>query len=598
MSTPVRVAIIVVCVVAVFVNGTAIVEGRSNGTVTVSTPSTGNASARLVEIAPNPVAYGDRGEHVVLSFPTPTNTSGWTIEDGETVVALPDRIVSGHVAVSTEPAAIVTNNRVIAVDGRLALSNQGETVQLRSHGRVIDEVSYTRAPEGERYVLTADGWQWQPAGVSDLPIFSVPDAPIRVFALPDAPNESVSILERATDRILLAGYTFESDRVVEALCARARDDVDVRVLVEREPVGGITTRAATRLEQLTECDIPVQLLGGPHARYSFHHAKYAVVDDRGLVLSENWKPSGSGGRSNRGWGVMIDEADLADALARVFQADTTWLDTKSWDDIQPADPVEPSSAATRDQYPSRFAPQSMIANRVDLLVAPDNAEDGVVELLENAEESIRIQQLSIGEHDHPFVNATLAAARRGVSVQVLLSGVSYVARENEATVEWLNGLASNESLPLDARIVDPRSRFGKVHVKGVIADDTVVVGSLNWNTHATRENREVIVVLHGQNAATYYARVFDADWRGGVWRVPIGATIVVFSGGLIGVAVTTRWQFAPESHLSPRPHPLFGGETTRTGGRPWDHPLDDLLEQEPERSRSSGHGDDNPTRWE
>jgi phosphatidylserine/phosphatidylglycerophosphate/cardiolipin synthase-like enzyme len=73
----------------------------------------------------------------------------------------------------------------------------------------------------------------------------------------------------------------------------------------------------------------------------------------------------------------------------------------------------------------------------------------------------------------------------------------------------------------------------------VVADDTVLVGSLNWNRHSSRENREVVVALESETVARYYRKVFEADWRGGRgwgggagWLLGI-AGVAVVAGGMI-----------------------------------------------------------------
>jgi hypothetical protein len=58
--------------------------------------------------------------------------------------------------------------------------------------------------------------------------------------------------------------------------------VTVRVLVEGGPVGGVSRRSAGLLDRFTEAGVEVRVVSGPHARYQFHHAKYAVVGDRAL----------------------------------------------------------------------------------------------------------------------------------------------------------------------------------------------------------------------------------------------------------------------------------------------------------------------------
>ncbi|WP_438267067.1 phospholipase D-like domain-containing protein [Haladaptatus salinisoli] len=480
---------------------------------------------KIVAVYPNPVADEDAGEFVVVSFPRRTNLSGWRISDGENAVELPNETVSGRIAFSTAPNLTenLTSLRALPIAG-LSLANSGETVVLRRNGAgdrrtaTVDSVAYADAPEGERW--RPNGSEWRPLGATERPIVRTDAATVRAFVLPDDPTVPVETLRSADDRILLAGYSFTSRRVARTLVAAANRGVAVRVLVDDAPVGGISRREAAVLDALAERGISVEVIGGERARYAFHHAKYAVVDDRAMVLTENWKPSGTGGRSNRGWGVVVRGAAAAE-LAEVFEADAGWRDTRSWEAFRRGRSFAPAAPAN-GSYPGRFEPRVVSVESVTVLTAPDNAERGIVSLLRSANESILVQQMTVGGPRQPFVRATLAAARRGVEVRVLLSGAWYARENNRKVVRWLNERADAEGLPLKAKLVEPRG-YEKIHAKGVVVDERhVVVGSLNWNNHSARENREVAVILHGTEAGAYYAEVFRADWKAGGRRVPVG----------------------------------------------------------------------------
>ncbi|WP_331714190.1 phospholipase D-like domain-containing protein, partial [Halobacterium sp. CBA1126] len=300
------------------------------------------------------------------------------------------------------------------------------------------------------------------------------------------------MLESAEDRLYLAGYTFTSARATRALAAAADRGVDVRVLVEGGVAGGAPSPEGARLDVLAAAGVDVHVLDGERARYSFHHAKYAVADDRAVVLSENWKPSGTGGHGNRGWGVTVADAGVADHLADVFRADTDWADAKPWKTVRENFTVVDGDPAT-ESYPTRFPALDERADGVRVLVAPDNARSGVRELVASADESLVVEQASLDRHS-PFTNWTVDAARRGVKVRVLLSGKWYARESNRNTTERLNRIAAEEGLDLDAKLAAPRSRYEKVHVKGAVVDgERALVGSLNWNEHAATENREVVV---------------------------------------------------------------------------------------------------------
>jgi phosphatidylserine/phosphatidylglycerophosphate/cardiolipin synthase-like enzyme len=138
------------------------------------------------------------------------------------------------------------------------------------------------------------------------------------FVLHDTSGPVTDTLRAADDRILLAGYTFASERVTRELLAAHRRGVEVRLLLDGGPVGGVSRRSAALLDRLSRAGVEVRMVAGPLPRYEFHHAKYAVVDDRALVLTENWKPAGTGGNGSRGWGVRSRDPETAAALAATF----------------------------------------------------------------------------------------------------------------------------------------------------------------------------------------------------------------------------------------------------------------------------------------
>ncbi|AHG03601.1 phospholipase [Halobacterium sp. DL1] len=498
------------------------------------------ASATITAVAPNPATSGDAGEFVAVRIPEETNTTDWALDDGETTAPLPNRTLSGTVALSTDPATARnrTDLPVVGLNGSLSLSNGGERVALRAGNQTVDAVTYPAAPEAERW----SAGEWTPLGATDFPPFASQNVAVTGFVLPDAPGPPLSVVESADERLFLAGYTLTSERVTAALVDAAQRGVQVRVLVEGGPVGGMPAAQAPRLDTLAGAGVDVRVLDGERARYSFHHPKYAVADDRAVVLSENWKPAGTGGHGSRGWGVALRDSRLSNHLASVFRADAGWADAKPWHEVRPNVTLVEGDPATAS-YPTRFDEIRTRADSVRVLVAPDNARRGVRDLIGSAEESLLVEQVSV-DPDSEFLDWTIAAARRGVRVRVLLSGAWYNREENRNVTRKLERLADSENLDLSARLVEPRSRFEKIHAKGAIVDgERVLVGSLNWNQHAVTENREVNVVVRDERVARRYERAFRADWRGGAWRLPVGVGAVVAAATLVAGCFARRISF-------------------------------------------------------
>jgi phosphatidylserine/phosphatidylglycerophosphate/cardiolipin synthase-like enzyme len=502
------------------------------------------AEPAIVGVYPDPVVHGDDGEFVVLAVPDGANRSLYRLTDGESTVEVPDTD-PGRVTLAfrgTRPAELDGRDPIAMGEG-LRLANAGEVLRLRRNGTVVDELRYGDTREGHLLVSTGESDQWRALGATDRSIISGGPGSVRAFVLPDAGELPVQELRRAEKRIRLAGYTLASEGVTDALIRAHRRNVSVSVLVDAEPVGGMSRRQVQRLNALARAGIEVRAIGGPRARYRFHHAKYAVIDDRALVTTENWKPSGTGGHSNRGWGVLTNQSAIVEGLAETFAADTGWTDARPWRVVR-ADVEAVEAPVATGRFPERHAPTSVPVARTELVLAPETAEGRVRRLLGNATESIWIEQPSVGGLRQPFVNASIAAARRGVTVRFLLGSAWYNEEENRRIAERLRTIEDREDLDLAVRLANPRGRFDSIHAKGVVVDgDRVLLGSLNWNNNSARHNREVALVLHGEAVGAYYQSVIRGDWEGGATRLLIGIALAVLIAAVGAGLVARRIRF-------------------------------------------------------
>ena len=495
---------------------------------------------RILELFPNPTAAENRGEYLVVRLPERGN---WSLSDGYYEADIPAD-ARGVVALSNDPAnttPLLDDETAVgvygahddgagtpelrALDGHFPLAASGDRIALRRNGTAVAVVDYDRAPEGHRW--RADWGEWRPRGYDPRPAVRTGDATVTPFVLPDSPGRPVEPLREAEDRLLLAGYTLGSERVVDLLVAAADRGVEARVLVEGSPVGGFSARSARLLDRVAAAGVAVRVLDGDAERFRFHHAKYVVADDRAVVLTENWKASGTGGRTNRGWGVVTGTprsatagATAADDLAALFRADAAAPDARSWAAFR-ADAEFHDGGVANGSYPTRFEAPTPRAAEVELLTTPGNAADRLVARIDAADDRVLALVPRTGGPDNRLVRALRRAADRGVDVHLLLSNAWYDREENRALAEAL----ADE--PIAVAVAEPRGRYGKVHAKGVVIDDAAVVGSLNWNAGAATENREVLLAVESEAVADFYARAYAADWRGGGVHLPVG-----FAGGL------------------------------------------------------------------
>ena len=521
-----------VCCVLVFAAiGPHIAVGQASpaGT-TASRP----AEPSIHAVYPDPLAGGDRGEFVVLDVPDGIDIGQYAITDGDGTAGIPNTDARGRVVFSTAPNRTreLTDWPVVGLDGHLALANGGERVRLQRANQTVDAVRYTEAVEGELGVVNGSVIRWRPLGATDRPVIRAAGGEVQAFTLPDSPDAPMQPIRNATERVYLAGYTLSSARVADALIAAQRRGATVRVLLEGEPVGSRTAPEARTLDRLTDAGVSVRVLTGSRARYRYHHAKYAVADGRAVVLTENWKPAGTGGNSSRGWGVVTSQRRVVDGLHQTFRSDAGWQDSVRWGEYRRGRQFEQGEPAT-GSYPKEFEAESVSVQRTDLLVTPDNAQGELVATIGDADDSIDVIQPTVGDWESPLLRALRRAASRGVEVRLLLSDAWYVREENTQTAQRFQEWADRNDAPLTAKVADPDGRYEKVHAKGAVIDDErVVVGSLNWNEAAATSNREVVLVLHGRDAADYFGAVFDADWDAGGFDTPVGVI-----GALVGLLV-------------------------------------------------------------
>lgn len=346
-----------------------------------------------------------------------------------------------------------------------------------------------------------------------------------------SPDEGEAPLLRflgsAETSIEMGAYTLTSERIASVLADASRRGVSVRMLLDGGPVGGVEDEEHRILGGLIAAGVEVRwLVGGSDIvkRYRYLHAKYAIVDARAAWIgSENFGTAGFSEerQGNRGWSVVLEDVGLATALREVFESDS---DGRRRDSILAVEAfIEPLPAPP--SLPPWASSGAYGFRRARLVIAPDSSLDveGVLGLIASARERLSIEAFYVDEDwrnnaTNPFLEGAFLAARRGVSVRILLDGSWSSVGDfgaNDDIAERMNRRARDERLPLEVRLLDPRGRIERLHNKGVVADGRVVlVSSMNWALGSVTENREIGVILEDPEIAHRFEAAFDADWDG------------------------------------------------------------------------------------
>jgi phosphatidylserine/phosphatidylglycerophosphate/cardiolipin synthase-like enzyme len=333
----------------------------------------------------------------------------------------------------------------------------------------------------------------------------------------DAQNRMVREIGGARTRIDACVYEL-GDPVVTGLFTEAeRRGVHVTLLIEGQPVAGLTNSSKNAIVTLERagCDVRLMVSNQSYRRYDCLHAKYFVVDgDRVTVMSENWA---GGLESNRGWGVTVVSRELADEFTEMFRDDSSLTRR----DVQKAGTlvrdwyVPPSEVSLPDLRGAAMVP--VMAN-VSLIESPDTSFQGLLDLVSSATKRLLVEQLDIDPAwvgKNQIIEGLVAAAERGVQVRILLDQTfvdTSNSRNNSMTVNALNELGKEPGIDIQARLVSDYHHLGVLHNKGVIADDQVLVSSINWVDASVFQNREVGLIVASVPVSSFFADFFWRDW--------------------------------------------------------------------------------------
>jgi cardiolipin synthase A/B len=402
------------------------------------------------------------------------------------------------------------------------------------------------------------GWRgWNSADLG-RPFTGTANASVTVLVGPEGLyGPMLELLHNATTSIDLVIYTFEHPELAQALADAARRGVRVRVLIEGSPAGGISDLEKWCLAQIHAAGGDVRFLAvrdeaptGYRPRYRFTHAKYLLIDDRLAVNgTENFsydafplvQMAAVGGR--RGYYLVTDALPVVAGLRQIFATDWApdrFLDVRPFDPAHekygapPADFVLPEHPLYEVAESPFGEPQTFTgAAQFVVISAPENAlhpDDGLLALIGRAGVGDEILVEQLYEHKNwgvstsnpvadpnPRLQALIEAARRGAQVRILLDQFfdeDATTRTNRAAIAYLNTLAADEGLDLQARLGNPTA--GGIHAKLLlirVGEETwSAVGSLNGGETSHKLNREIVVMTDLAGVYARLAQVFAWDW--------------------------------------------------------------------------------------
>jgi cardiolipin synthase A/B len=515
-------------------------------------------------------------EYVIISdLGSQVDLKNWALSDGEGVVRFVDSFVLDHdrsiaLAVNTSLFASVhlgldcleLSSPLLDKAGRFTLADAGDDIcLLDERGTEVDCMVYGTGAHaggwegpavpkmGKGHIAIRVGgdsdsskdWVVKPPGCSDWGEDTFTGV-VEPFSAPE--NAEARILRElglASSTVAVAVYELTDSHIVHALLECVNRGVKVSILLEGQPVSGMSNSSLRAAWDLRNggCDLHLLRSADGFKRYDYLHCKYMVVDNRRtMVLSENW---GSGLIANRGWGVVVDSVPLASYMLRLFDDDRRG----SSPDVSSVIAPLPSGAKLGEDHPIVELGE-LVRYRavVRPIVSPDYSLAHLTDLLATATDQVLVQQLSVEPEwvsSPGLLSDLLSAAARGVKVRLLLDD-TWASEEGEAVVNYLNSKASANGLDLEARSLSPYHEFGVLHNKGVIVDDRVVVSSINWVDTALMSNREIGLDIDCPQITSYFSDLFWSDWAVDPYPpvISLNASIVIPGGAPVFIdAVVT-----------------------------------------------------------
>ncbi|UCG24054.1 MAG: lamin tail domain-containing protein, partial [Chloroflexota bacterium] len=386
------------------------------------------------------------------------------------------------------------------------------------------------------------------------------------FVVGIAPDNAYELIRGqisgASSEVQIATLTFRSGAIAEELVAALDRGVEVTVMLEGGPVGGIDDaerHVCQKLEDaggqcwfmVNETDVDSDDGSPIHDRYRYMHAKYVIIDGRRAIIStENLSPDSlpNDDKNDGTWGrrgvILVTDAPAAvGRLRAIWEADFDPInhrDLVRWDagDANYGAPRPGSTPITFTggiSYPVRFHEPTVLSGTFSygIVQAPENSladPAGLLHLLAQADQgdTILIEQLREKPHwgasdsnsiddPNPRLEALIEAARRGATVHLLLDDFFDDGRKpdsNWATCSKVEQAASAEGLNLRCALAN-RTGLG-LHNKMVLAQidgkGYVFIGSINGTELSHKGNREVALLLQSDEAYELLADVFFHDW--------------------------------------------------------------------------------------
>jgi phosphatidylserine/phosphatidylglycerophosphate/cardiolipin synthase-like enzyme len=285
----------------------------------------------------------------------------------------------------------------------------------------------------------------------------------------DGMTKVLSMIQGATKSIDLVMYELEDTQIESALVLAEKRGIAVRVLLNEGYYGAQPSKESEAAYQYLQSG-GVTVNWAP-SYFALTHQKTLIVDgSQALIMTFNLTSQYYS--TSRDFGVV--DKDQADVSAIEATFDDDWQSIKD------------------------------TASQGDDLVWSPGADTVVLSMINNSRKSLYIENEEMS--DTPVVDALIAAAQRGVTVEVVMTDSS----------DWTANFTKLKAAGVGVRTYAASASL-YIHAKIILADGTsALVGSQNFSASSLKDNRELGIMLSDTNILNSLSSTFESDWNGGM----------------------------------------------------------------------------------
>ena len=468
-----------------------------------------STSLLIYEVSPYPYS-GTQLEYVCIvnAGDSPLKLSDYTLTDFEGSIELSGYLYPGEKYYVAQNASAFYSYFGFYPDlnysSRFALSNSGDEVAIMRGNTIVDLVIYGDSN------FSSEEWNGEPLKVSQGHILrrmgfvdtNTPEdwtnyhrvaqsdfreesfkANVELFSYPDNWREVLRFVKNAREEILIESYTLDSPEFVGALENKTKEGVSVQILLEGSPVGGMPEGEKFAVHSLWESGAKIGfMINEPeervYNRYTYIHSKFIVVDSsEALISTENFGFSSLRDTGNRGYGVIVRNANFAHYLRSLF-----FEDFKKVADIEIYSGEFENASSRHEKFLEFRRPKIGTVNitaEITPLISPDFSEEVFWDFVDS-QRTIYVEALYIDDHVWERIR-------------------------NKTAVALVEGGNGNE------RFDGHKDGTNSLHAKLMLGDDEIIVGSMNFGISSMERNREVSLIIRGEEAREYFLEVLNYD---------------------------------------------------------------------------------------